>query len=246
MPTKVPARSWASPCTRFGHARVSTAQLGPNQNYWLGYCPYLSLRYTAHINVKVCYSVQSVKYLIRYIYKGKDRQMVRADDLIGGDEIETYQDLRSIGASEACWRLFDVPMSQRQPNVVALQVHMQDQQLVYFQPGEERQAAQAVRRTHLTASPTGSNRILFASTTDAVINLIWRWIKHSKLRSLRRGEPFRRPRIKARRSRHRGVSCNTMSRHDYAPLDSGRLLRSRASTLPCKNELSIQRGAVYT
>ncbi|KAF0301859.1 hypothetical protein FJT64_003070 [Amphibalanus amphitrite] len=59
--------------------------------------------------------------------------------------------MRSIGASEACWRLFDVPMSQRQPNVVALQVHLEDHQLVYFEPGQERQAAQAARRTHLTA-----------------------------------------------------------------------------------------------
>ncbi|KAF0297166.1 hypothetical protein FJT64_000547 [Amphibalanus amphitrite] len=59
--------------------------------------------------------------------------------------------MRSIGASEACWRLFDMPMSQRQPNVVALQVHLEDHQLVYFEPGQERQAAQAARRTHLTA-----------------------------------------------------------------------------------------------
>ncbi|KAF0292120.1 hypothetical protein FJT64_009815 [Amphibalanus amphitrite] len=44
-----------------------------------------------------------------------------------------------------------MPMSQRQPNVVALQVHLEDHQLVYFEPGQERQAAQAARRTHLTA-----------------------------------------------------------------------------------------------
>ena len=43
------------------------------------------------------------------------------------------------------WRLFDVPMSQRLPNVVALQVHLQDHQL------QERQATEAARRTDLTA-----------------------------------------------------------------------------------------------
>ena len=47
----------------------------------------------------MCCSVQNVKYLFRYIYKGPDRQMVRADSLIGGDEIAEYQDKRSIGAS---------------------------------------------------------------------------------------------------------------------------------------------------
>ncbi|KAF0309414.1 hypothetical protein FJT64_019452 [Amphibalanus amphitrite] len=34
---------------------------------------------------------------------------------------------------------------------IALQVHLEDHQLVYFEPGQERQAAQAARRTHLTA-----------------------------------------------------------------------------------------------
>ena len=116
------------------------------------YCPYLLLRYGAHVNVEICCSVQSVKYLFRYIYKGHDRQMVRADDLVRADnEIEAFQDLRSIGASEACWRLLDMPMSQRLPNVVALQVHLEGQQLVLFEDGQERQAIQAARRTHLTA-----------------------------------------------------------------------------------------------
>ena len=35
-------------------------------NQWVvPFCPYLSLRYDAHINVEVCCSVQSVKYLFR-------------------------------------------------------------------------------------------------------------------------------------------------------------------------------------
>ncbi|XP_043226099.1 uncharacterized protein LOC122383585 [Amphibalanus amphitrite] len=139
------------PAAEGGQEFVRDGRLITNQ-WVVPYCPYLSLKYEAHVNVEVCCSVQSVKYLFRYIYKGPDRQMVRADNLIGGDdEIAEYQDMRSIGASEACWRLFDVPMSQRQPNVVALQVHLEDHQLVYFEPGQERQAAQAARRTHLTA-----------------------------------------------------------------------------------------------
>ncbi|KAF0311032.1 hypothetical protein FJT64_001862 [Amphibalanus amphitrite] len=87
-----------------------------------------------------------------YIYKGPDRQMVRVDALIGTeDEIAAYQDLRSIGASEACWRLFEEPISRQQPTVVTLQVHLPNQQLVYFEPGGEQQAIEAARRTQLTA-----------------------------------------------------------------------------------------------
>lgn len=88
------------------------------------YSPYLTLKYGSHINVELCCSVQSVKYLFMYVYKGHDRQMVRAEQLIraGADEVAKFQDLRSIGASEACWRIFDFPMSARSPAVVSLQV----------------------------------------------------------------------------------------------------------------------------
>ena len=56
--------------------------------------------------VPCCCSVESVKYLFKYIYKGHDRQMVRTDRQGAAeadrDEIAEFQDLRSIGASEAC------------------------------------------------------------------------------------------------------------------------------------------------
>ena len=123
-------------------------------NQWVvPYSPFLSLRYGCHLNVEVCCSVKSVKYLFMYVYKGHDRQMVRADDLIrgGGDEIAEYQDLRSIGASEACWRILGMKMGTRSPAVVPLCVHLEDDQMVYFRPGQERQAAAAAPRTHLTA-----------------------------------------------------------------------------------------------
>ena len=124
-------------------------------NEWVvPFNPMLSLKHDCHINIEVCSSVDGVKYVFMYVYKGSDRQMVRADQLIqaGEDEVAAFQDLRSIGASEACWRLNGFEMSDRSPAVVALQVHLEHQQLVYFQPGEERQAVDGEpRRTQLTA-----------------------------------------------------------------------------------------------
>ena len=124
-------------------------------NQWVvPYSPLLSLRYDCHVNVEVCSSVDGIKYIFMYVYKGPDRQMVRADQLIGADqdEVAAFRDLRSIGASEACWRLFGFEMSDRSPAVVALQVHLEHQQLIFFQPGEERQAVEGEpRRTQLTA-----------------------------------------------------------------------------------------------
>ena len=36
------------------------------------YSPYLSAKYGCHINVEVCASVESVKFIHKYIYKGHD------------------------------------------------------------------------------------------------------------------------------------------------------------------------------
>ena len=63
-----------------------------------------------------------------------------------------YQDFRTIGESEACWRLFDFPMSSRLPPIIAFLVHLEDSQLVYFGQGQVRQVAEGPPpKTQLTA-----------------------------------------------------------------------------------------------
>ena len=43
-------------------------------NSWVvPYIPFLSLRYNAHINVEIVYSIKCVKYLYKYITKGQGR-----------------------------------------------------------------------------------------------------------------------------------------------------------------------------
>lgn len=78
--------------------------------------------------------------------------MVRVQGEDQRDEIKAYQDRRSIGASEAVWRLFANRISERSPAVYAMRVHLPDQQMVYFQPGDEENAVQreSSRKTELT------------------------------------------------------------------------------------------------
>lgn len=69
------------------------------------------------------------------------------------DEIQEYQDLRSIGSSEACWRLLSFPLFDRYPAVYALRIHLPNQQFVTYREGEEREVVlrdEESRRTELT------------------------------------------------------------------------------------------------
>ena len=76
-------------------------------NRWIvPYNPYLSQKYDCHINVEICSSICSVKYLYKYIYKGSDCTIVsiKKDDK---NEIANYLNTRYISAIEKCGRLFN-------------------------------------------------------------------------------------------------------------------------------------------
>ena len=68
------------------------------------YCPFLTKRFGCHINFEFCTSPKAAKYLYKYVTKGSDRAMVVT--VLEGqprDEISEYEDLRSVGSSEATW-----------------------------------------------------------------------------------------------------------------------------------------------
>ena len=122
-------------------------------NSWVvPYNPYLSLRYKAHINVEFCSSPKAVKYLCKYTHKGNDRAMVSTH--VEGEprnEIAEYQDLRSVSSGEAAWHLFGFPICDRYPGVMALRVHLEEQQQVVFDEDTEMEALENQRDTELTA-----------------------------------------------------------------------------------------------
>ncbi|GBM09214.1 hypothetical protein AVEN_180997-1 [Araneus ventricosus] len=77
-------------------------------NRWIvPYNPWLSKKYNAHINVEICASVKSVKYLYKYVYKGHDAESItlKNDDIVNHDEILNFLDGRYVSAPEAMWRL---------------------------------------------------------------------------------------------------------------------------------------------
>ena len=134
-------------------------------NRWVvPYCPFLSLRFNCHINVERCTSPKAAKYLYKYVTKGSDRAMVATvmEDQDGQprDEIAEYEDLRSVGSSEATWHLMAFPITDRYPPVYALRVHTEDQQQVVFNEGTEEEALERQRDTELTAFFELNNELL--------------------------------------------------------------------------------------
>ncbi|XP_073436565.1 uncharacterized protein [Dendrobates tinctorius] len=106
------------------------------------YNPYLSQKYSAHINEKICSSIQTVKYIFKYMYKGHDAAIVQVNKVSNTgtyhwDEIKTYIDTGYLASPEAMWWLRKFEMSARSHAVERLPVHLPFQQSVYFEDGME-------------------------------------------------------------------------------------------------------------
>ncbi|XP_060202830.1 uncharacterized protein LOC132631247 [Lycium barbarum] len=105
-------------------------------NSWVvPYNPYLLSKFNCHINVEICSDVKVVKYIYKYICKGHDKIAFHVhsnDSDIEIDEIRDYRSARWVSPPEAMWRLFAFPISEMNPSVYHLQLHLKEQQYVSF------------------------------------------------------------------------------------------------------------------
>ena len=123
-------------------------------NSWVvPYNAWLTLTYDCHINVEFARSPTSCKYLYKYVTKGNNRPMVRTEveGQDGRDEITEYEDLRSVGSSEAVWHMMAYPIARKHPAVQAMRVHLEGEQQVNFDEGQEEAALETGQKTELTA-----------------------------------------------------------------------------------------------
>jgi len=108
-----------------------------DNRYVVPHSPYLSSKFNCHINVEICASVESIKYIHKYIFKGHDRTTLELRDDQNRDEIKEYLDARYIGSVESCHHMFEFAMHAASPTVYRLPVHLEDQQLVYFNADDD-------------------------------------------------------------------------------------------------------------
>ncbi|XP_074374063.1 uncharacterized protein LOC141714443 [Apium graveolens] len=121
-----------------------------DNHYIVPYNRDLLLRFHCHINLEVCNSSRSLKYLFKYCLKGHDTATMllrkknkkdTPDEMTtkakSMDEIKNFLDGRYICASEAAWRFLGFDRHHRFPSVERLPVHMEDEKCVSFKPHDD-------------------------------------------------------------------------------------------------------------
>lgn len=118
--------------------RVRGQQL---DNRWVvPYNPFLLAKYNCHINVEICATVQSIKYIYKYICKGHDKINFHVGAGEGHqpvDEIKQYQSARWVSPQEAAGRIFRFTLTEMKPAVIHLQLHLENFQCVHFNAREK-------------------------------------------------------------------------------------------------------------
>ncbi|KAJ8723199.1 hypothetical protein PYW08_003111 [Mythimna loreyi] len=126
-------------------------QAQPVDNRWIvPYSPVLSRTFQTHINVESCTSVESIKYICKYVNKGSD-QATFALQSTDNDEVTKYQSGRYISTSEAVWRILAFSIHDRHPTVMHLDVHLENGQRIYFDPYNVTERLENPRQTTLLA-----------------------------------------------------------------------------------------------
>jgi hypothetical protein len=119
-------------------------------NEWVvPYNPVLSRSFNAHINVEMCNSVKSIKYICKYVNKGSDQAAFALQN--DKDEVTMYQTGRYLSSSEAAWRILCFPIHERYPPIMHLAVHLENGQRVYFTVENVQERLETPSKTTLMA-----------------------------------------------------------------------------------------------
>ncbi|KAK9706454.1 hypothetical protein RND81_07G125800 [Saponaria officinalis] len=111
-----------------------------NNRWVIPYNPYLMDLFDCHLNVEVCSTIQAVKYLYKYVYKGHDRisfNVAPEADISLIDEIQEYRSGRWVSPVEAIWRIYGFDLFEIHPPVMALPIHLPGMQTTQMWPHEK-------------------------------------------------------------------------------------------------------------
>ena len=100
-------------------------------NAWVMlYNSYLTRKYSAHINVEICESIQIIKYIHKYMYKEEDWTIMKLKNNL--NEITRHLNDRYIFLNQTAWNLFEFCSHIENSFITRLIVHLSDEQSMYF------------------------------------------------------------------------------------------------------------------
>ena len=116
------------------------------------YPPYLLPKYKCHLNIEWCSSVDNVKYVCKYIFKGHDLgkviiEKVGDNEVLHYNEIKHYVNGRFVSSFEAFWRIYELDLHDFSHSVEHLQIHEPNMQRILVPANaEETEVREACER----------------------------------------------------------------------------------------------------
>jgi hypothetical protein len=114
-----------------------------DNRYIVPFSPYLLQRFKCHINVERCNSLNGIKYLYKYVYKGydkcdmclayvtkKDTEHAERAEAYNVDEIQKHLDYRFVCPCEAVWHILEFDTQGKSHHIERLPVHLQNEQVL--------------------------------------------------------------------------------------------------------------------
>ena len=107
---------------RRGQHRAQLRNHTVNDSWVVPHNPQLLMKFNCHMNVEICTTIKSVKYIFKYIHKGNDAAHIeiRQHYLIH-DEILQHLNARYVGPHQAVFRIMQYNMHDKSHIIIRLQ-----------------------------------------------------------------------------------------------------------------------------
>ncbi|KHN76123.1 ATP-dependent DNA helicase PIF1, partial [Toxocara canis] len=111
------------------------------------YSRYFLKKYHTHINIEHCASIECIKYIFMYVFKGYDCAVMQlmTKRVVDHDEVSWARRMRVVTAPEACYRDCGYRLHRISHDIVRLNFHLPGEKNVYFVEGEEAEALRTAR-----------------------------------------------------------------------------------------------------
>ena len=128
---------------RRGQHRAELRRHAVNDSWVVPHNPTLLMKFKCHMNVEVCTTVRSVKYIFKYIHKGNDAAHIEIrQNYLNHDEILQHLNARYVRPHQAVFRIMQYKMYDKSHIIIRLAVHLPLQQNVYYRDGNGERTAQ--------------------------------------------------------------------------------------------------------